>query len=176
MASIAKFDEWQYTNGNKVNTVIQVVNTFVTERSTWGYTGSGGIVTALNAVITPKFSTSKILVHWMISGETNPHDTVLRVYKNGSAAPNGTNPNDSNYWAGFAPWGYDSDVSSTPRTLCLNYVDASVGSTAATTYQISFFNANNGSGTFYLNRPVNSAGTTSYEVGTSSAIIMEIAQ
>ncbi len=176
MASIAKFDEWHNTAGNRVNTVIQVVNTFVTERSTWGYSHTSPvIVTPLNAVITPKFSNSKIVVFWQINGEMH-HDSTVQITKNGSIAPNGTNTADSNYWSGYSVLPYDPDKDTTPNVLNLQYVDNNVGTTAAVTYGIQFRYSSGTSSTFFLNRPWNSTGGDNRELGTSNAIIMEIAQ
>lgn len=176
MASIARFDEWQYTNGTKVSTVVQVVNTFVTERSTWGYSNTAPvIVTALNATITPKYINSKIVIFWVINGEVQ-HDGTIQIMKNGVIAPNGTNPNDTNYWSGYTVLPYDPDKSTTANIVNIQYVDNNVGTLSAVTYGIQFRYASATSSTFYLNRTISSTGSDNNEVGTSGAIIMEVAQ
>ena len=175
MASIARFDEWQYTNGSKVNTVIQVWNTFITERSTWGVAASGGtVITPMRVTVTPKFSTSKILIQWMLNIESQ-NDMVFRIYKNGAQATNGTNPTDSNYWTGLLSAEYDNDNNSTPSNYYIQFIDNAVGSTGSTYYDIVAFSSGGAAGTVCLNRTFG-ASQPVYEITASSAIIMEVAQ
>ena len=176
MASIARFDEWQYTNGSKVNTVIQVWNTFITERSLWGFATSGvTVITPMRVTITPKFASSKILIQWMFNMESQ-NDISIRIYKNGALAANGTNTADSNIWSGLVSGVYDTNNDSTPSNYYIQFTDATVGSTASTYYDIVVLSSSSTAGTVCLNRTFASAGSSAYEVTTSSAIAMEVAQ
>jgi hypothetical protein len=174
MASIARFDEWQYTSGARVNTVVQVVNKFVVERSSWGVTTSGVVITPLRVTITPKLINSVISIQWMMNYEA-VNNTVFRIYKNGALATNGTG-NDSNIWTGLSAASYDTDNNSTPSNNYIQFADLNVGSLASTYYDIVAFPSDSAASTFWLNRTFNNAGSSSFEGTASSAICLEIAQ
>lgn len=175
MASIAKFDVWQNTAGVSYNPVIQCVTGFVNDMSTWAApVGSSTIITSLNAVITPKYATSKIIVQWMINGECH-HDMLFRVFKNNGLAPNGQNTGNTSRWNGFVAGVYDQDQNSTPANWMVQYIE-SPATTASITYQIAVGASGATAYTFALNRTIGSAGADSYENMVSSYIIWEIAQ
>ena len=62
MVSTMRFDQWQNTAGANYNSVLQVVQTVKTDTFASTPGGTWGDIPSLTASITPKFSTSKILV------------------------------------------------------------------------------------------------------------------
>lgn len=137
---------------------------------------TGNFITDLNVTITPKYSTSKMLITYCIGFEC-VNDTIFRLFRNvgGVDTEIGRNANDGNYWAGAFHPGYDADNASTPRTNTYFYLDTA-GTTSAITYKLMIQSAGTGATTFWLNRPLNSAGAANYEVGISQVIVQEIAQ
>lgn len=142
--------------------------------ATAGSTGS--YISSLDTTITPRSSTSKILINYCLTYEV-VHDTVFRLYRSigGVDTMIGTNVNDSNYWSGIWVPGYDADNSSTPMTNTFMYLD-SPSTTSAITYKLMIQSAGTGASSFYLNRSISSAGQGSYEVGISQVFLQEIAQ
>ncbi len=142
--------------------------------ATAGSTGS--YISSLDTTITPRSSTSKILINYCLTYEV-VHDTVFRLYRSigGVDTMIGTNVNDSNYWSGIWVPGYDADNSSTPMTNTFMYLD-SPSTTSAITYKLMIQSAGTGASSFYLNRSISSAGQASYEVGISQVFLQEISQ
>lgn len=145
-------------------------------------TGTTGVeMTDLRVTITPKSASSMILCIFQCHGEGgSTHNYLYRVYKNG-AVPTGTyagfnNVAGNQYWSGIAQaLPYETDYNSTPFTQSFHYHDFP-GVTTAITYAPGIMNADNASYTWYLNRTAGSTGTTSYEVGVSYSIAVEIGQ
>ena len=146
-------------------------------RSAYGFNGDA-IISDLNISITPKYANSLLLVQWQVMYEAD-YNSVFRVYRDGglvyTSGYQGYNENDGNTWSGVAPGVYDTDTASTPQVSFIQYF-VPAGSTAATTLQLSIRSSIPASATFYLNRSVNSAGSSAYEIGVSTAVIWEIAQ
>jgi len=132
---------------------------------------TGSFITQLDTSITPKYSTSKILIQACLTFEVQ-NDTVFRLYRD--TTPIGINVNDSNYWSGTWVTNYDPDLASTPNTQTYFYMD-SPGLNVPLTYRIMIQSAGVAANTFYLNRSVNSTGQGNYEVAISQIIIQEIA-
>lgn len=133
-------------------------------------------VTDMFLAITPKYASSKILVWMDLSYETNSHQIVLRLTRNGSEI--GTNSTvTKQYWVGWKNGPYDGDSASTPTSRLMSYMD-SPNTTSTVTYQLQFIGSANNAPTFYLNRAVGGAaiGQSDYEIATSSVTLMEIAQ
>jgi hypothetical protein len=148
-------------------------------KSTYSYTTAGTtgtVITDLNASITPRRTTSKILVTYCIAYEVH-QDTIFQLYRNDGGANTkiGNNATDSNYWSGIWMPSYDVDTSSTPRQATLMYLD-SPSTTNTCTYQLMIQSAGVGAGTFYLNRAAGSAGAATYEVAISQVFLQEIGQ
>lgn len=137
---------------------------------------TGNFITDLNVTITPKYGTSKILINYCIGFEC-VNDTIFRLFRNvgGVDTEIGRNSTDGNYWSGIFHPGYDADNASTPRTNQYFYLD-NAGTTSPITYKLMIQSAGTGATTFWLNRPLNNAGTGNYEVGISQVIAQEIAQ
>jgi len=133
-------------------------------------------ITDMFLEITPKYANSKILVMFDICCETNGHDMVFRLSRNGGAiGNNGTVPLQN--WVGWKVSVYDGDQGSTPQQRFMTILD-SPNTTSPVTYQLQFVGSTTAAVTLYLNRPVAGAavGQNAYEIGTSSVMLQEIAQ
>lgn len=159
--------------GMIIQTVYKQVDT-VTTYSAGAATEA--ILDAFNLSITPKYANSKILLTYDVSWESNSHQMVFRLSRNGaSIGNNSTVP--LQYWVGWKNGPYDSDTASTPQSRCMTYMD-SPGTTSPCDYKLLAIGSNNNALTFYLNRAVNGAavGQADYEIATSSVMLQEIAQ
>jgi hypothetical protein len=142
--------------------------------------GNGVTVTDLNAAITPKFANSLILLRWMIHGELH-YDSVWTLHRDGqlitTAGATGFNNQIGNSrWSGVVATPYDiNDQSSTPFHLYIQFAVPAVN-TLPRTYAPAVRASGATAYTLYLNRPVSSAGADSFEVGISTAVVMEIPQ
>ena len=133
-------------------------------------------VTDMFLAITPKYSTSKILILMDVSFEAASHDMLFRLLRN--STPIGINSTvPLQYWVGWKNGPYDGDSASTPQSRMMSYMD-SPNTTSSVTYKLTFISSSNSAMTFYLNRAINGAavGQSSYEIATSSVTLMEIAQ
>jgi hypothetical protein len=158
---------------------VQQVYTRNDTKSQWyipGYGGGRVDITDLNTTITPRSSTSKIMITYCIGYEVQ-HDTIFKLFRviGGSYTEIGTNVNDANAWSGIWYPGYDVDSSSTPRQATLIYLD-SPATTSAITYVLAIQSSGVGATYFNLNRSISSAGQSSYENAISQAFLEEIAQ
>jgi len=124
-----------YTNlpAGSVLQVVQGVSTTLVSTTT-----STNITSGVSASITPKFSTSKILIMFSSVGYGNAAGSQLTtyIYKNGSQL-------GSNYFG--QQYGPSSGVEA---NVSFNYLD-SPATTSATTYAV-YFNNTTGVGTVYL--------------------------
>ena len=157
---------------------LQVVHKVYTGKTTYsvptaGQTGT--YIEVLDTIITPTKTSSKVRVEFNMSFEVH-HDTILRLFRviNGVTSEVVRN-NNGNYWSGFAYPGYDVDNGSTARTNHYIYID-SPNTTSAITYRLMIQSGGVGATTFYLNRPVGSAGAANYENAISQCILTEIPQ
>jgi len=130
-------------------------------------------MTATRLYITPTSASNILVMEWMVNGEIG-HDGVFVIFKNGAvvteAGYEGYNSNAAVGTAnGYAPFYYDSanDNSSTPQCWHIQYT-IPAGSTDEQYFSLSAY-----AQTFYLNRTVSQIGTTSYENGVTTGMIME---
>jgi hypothetical protein len=144
--------------------------------------GNGTTITDLNLTIVPKFSTSILLITWMINGEFSgaAWDAVFLIHKDGAlittAGFEGYNSGGgNNRWSGFVAGQYDNNVDSTMENYRIQYW-IPAGSTASQTFAPAVRSTNTTARNFLLNRTVGSAGQDNYEVAISTGTIMEIAQ
>jgi len=153
--------------------IIQTQTLFVDAVTTYSATGSGGEseLTSFASSFTPKFSTSKVLVGWGLSGEHSSENYTFHIKRNGTKV--GTNSTSSDYWSGWMPDFYDSNSGSTMQHRYMAYVD-SPATTSAITYTFFFRSSGASSITFYQNRTTSTAGVNQ-ELATSYLIIQEIA-
>jgi len=162
--------------------VIQVINTTIVTPTAVSVPGSYTTYTdipSLNATITPKTTTSKILimVKWFgeYSAQAGIYNSVYNIKRNGTVisvpagSPNTTNP------CGItaASISYEAvDTSSTAEVAAFDFYD-SPNSIATLTYQVCI--TTDTAYTLYTNRVV-TAAAGGYEYGTSMITLMEIAQ
>ena len=165
------------TNGsgrifNVDGTVVQTVSLRYDTKSSWSYPAgpTNVIVSDLNITITPKYATSKILLTYMLSYETQ-YNSVFRLGRNGTEFLR--NSTDGNRWSGFANPGYEPDTASTPMTNTFMYMDY-FPTLSSITYNLIVSSSDSGNGILYMNRAYSSAGANDYEVGISYVIAQEI--
>lgn len=161
--------------------VIQVVNTFYKTPASLSIPGSYNTYTnvpGISASITPKNANSKIYMTIRWFGEFAPTsmtwEAMFSVTRNGTVIGQ-PDPNGSNtlgiHMAALSYWAA-GDADSTPETCFFDYYD-SPATTSALTYQLCI--ASYTGGTMYVNRCVNATTSGSYERGTSSITLFEIA-
>ena len=128
------------------------------------------------ATITPKRTTSRILVQVRWFGELSPQtanwDTMFGLKRNGTAV--GVNPNTAGAATGISMAAigyYASDANSTPEMMFFDFYDTP-NTTSALTYQV-YANCT-GTPTIFTNRTV-TASTAGYEYGSSTITLWEIA-
>lgn len=136
-------------------------------------------IPSLNAIITPKSTSSLIYitVNWFgeLSPQTSNWNTVFNLKRNGTVisipagSPSTTNPSGISMAAISY---YANDASSTPEVAAFQYIDTPA-SVSALTYQVSVVGGE--ASTLYTNRTVN-APTGNHEYGSSFITLMEIAQ
>jgi hypothetical protein len=151
-------------------TVLQVVSAALT--STFTTSSISYVdVTGLTVSITPKFSTSKILVMYTAQTASDPAlaGTFLRLARNSTAIfvgdAAGSRSQDTNSGAPANIYGF--------YLGCGQYLD-SPATTSATTYKVQI--RNNGGATSYINRSVGDRDTANFDPRLASSItVMEIA-
>lgn len=134
-------------------------------------------IAAMTFSITPKYSTSKILLTYDMTFEASSGSQyIFRLTRNGSQIGNNAAVPAAN-WVGWKIPLYDPDDSSTPTSQVMTYLD-SPASTSAVEYKLQVFGSNGNAVTFRLNRAYAGAdvGQANYEIGTSSIMLQEIAQ
>lgn len=168
-----------YQPGAIVQTVWARTDTLTTYSS--NSSGNGTAIAAINLSITPRFSTSILLVTWMINGEFSgaAWDNVFVIQKDGAiittSGYQGYNSlGGNNRWSGFVGGAYDNNAASTPENYRIQYWIPAL-TTSSQTFSAAVRSASGSSYTFYLNRPVSSVGD-SYEVMISTGMIQEVAQ
>jgi hypothetical protein len=164
------------------DTLTQVIHKRVDTKVTYaipgyvaGTTANGVFIAALDTTITPKFSTSKVLVNMCISFEVH-NDTIFRLYRvvGGVSTEIGTNSTDANRWSGIWHTGFDGDNNSTPTTNTYFFYDTP-NTANAVTYRLMCQSSGVAATTFFLNRTVNSAGSATLgEVAISQVLLQEI--
>ncbi len=138
--------------------------------------GNGTLISALNLSITPRFTNSMILCHWMINGEIH-HDNTFLIFKNGDLASDGYNLQAGNLQgSGYATAAYDPDNNSTPSNYNIIYAGFP-GGIGLVTYGVGIRSSSGTAFTFALNRSTGSVGPAAqYENSVSVGIIQEITQ
>jgi hypothetical protein len=161
--------------------VIQVVNVDYVTRTSQGVVVNTLLnISGLEATITPKSNTSKIIIQARWFGEFSVSDltwnSIFGVSRNGTQIGRQPDPGAtvSSGITSAALSYFLSDGNSTPETMSL-FISDSPNSTSALTYRITF--AASAAGTIFTNRVVGWANQASgFELGTSSIMLMEIAQ
>jgi hypothetical protein len=161
--------------------VIQVVNVDNVTRTSQGVVVNTLLnISGLEATITPKRNTSKIVIQARWFGEFSVSDTTWNsnfgVSRNGTQIGIQPDPGAtvSSGITSAALSYFAADGNSTPETMSL-FISDSPNSTSALTYRITFQSSQ--AGTIFTNRTVGWANQASgFELGTSSIMLMEVAQ
>jgi hypothetical protein len=161
--------------------VIQVVNVENVTRTSQGVSGSTLLdISGLEATITPKRNTSKIIIQARWFGEFSvvdmQYNSVFGVSRNGTQIGRQPDPGATIISGITSPAiSYDQpDGNSTPESMSF-FLSDSPNSTSALTYRITYLSAI--AGTIFTNRTVGWANQASlYELGTSGLMLMEVAQ
>jgi hypothetical protein len=145
-------------------------------------TGNGVPITDLNLNITPKFSSSLLMMQWMVNCEmsVSAWDVVFLIHKNSQLI---TDPGYEGYnvlggnnrWSGIAAGMYDNNSDSTMGNYFLQYAIPAFD-TNSQTFSLAARSSNATAKNLLLNRTVASTGADAYEVSISTGVIMEIAQ
>lgn len=160
--------------------IIQVVNTYINTPQSQSVSGSFATyndIANLTATITPKSVNSKIYITVRWFGEFGSTDQVYNsmygLKRNGTVIGLGSVANLYGIHTGALTYTY-TDADSTPETCFFDYYDTPA-SISALTYQV--YICVQTAQTLYTNRVVNasSASSPSYERGTSSISLFEIA-
>lgn len=130
----------------------------------------------MNLSITPRSSSSKILVIVNADLGNSSNDAAFRILRNGSPIATGNPPGTGNQLAsGVTGMLYASDTNHSRRVVTVNYLD-SPNSGSAITYDVQF---NSEGGTMFLNRaPAGSYQNGTYmfaAIGASTITLMEVA-
>jgi hypothetical protein len=128
-------------------------------------------ISGLVASITPKFSTSKILILADITAgqANNSYNAFFRTTRNGSVIGVGSYGS----YSGTSTTAFRSSDGGEIGTASINYLD-SPATTSSVTYQIQICNAGGSSYPSYVNRPAN--GNTGWEQsGASTITLLEVA-
>lgn len=170
--------------GNTFNVpglIVQTVYSRTDAKTTYSSnpTGDGTTITDMNIAITPKYSTSLLLISWMISGEVH-HDNVFLAHQGGvlitTAGYQGYNNVSGNVrWSGLTQGFYDADDSTTPAAWFIQYA-VPAANTTVRTYAPAVRSSSSATYTFALNRTISSAGASGNETGISTGMILELAQ
>lgn len=164
------------TGSPQSGSVLQVVSTFYNAQISQSSTGTWSNIAGLTASITPKFSTSKILVMVSVgkvgqSGGTQT--TSFRLTRGGSGIGVGS-PSGSQVAASFSniQWVNDSNHA---QGTSYQYLDSPT-TTSSTSYSVDWYPQTGN--TAYLNRNAGGGtGSETYNAAAGSSItLMEIAQ
>lgn len=171
MSSIIRADRWQNSNGVAYNSVLQVVSTTKTDTFTTT-SATYADVTGLSVTITPRFSTSRILLVASITATADSttqgfaqfvrDSTAIGIGDAGGSRVRSTFPI---YIQGNAFNVYSSNAS---------FFD-SPATTSATTYKIQVRREST-SGTIFINRSPNDSDSAAGGRFISTITVMEIAQ
>ena len=176
MASKLRVDSILPVDGAPTNGgggIIQIVHTN-TSTHTYNNNTSYADISGVTATITPKFTSSKILIQCSLAvGKENNHSFLGRVVRNGSAisgsggvAESGHSSQEDGTW-----WLVRTTLHSA-NPLMVSYLD-SPSSTSALTYKAQG-KTSNSSQYYAINRTVNSSDQLYASPGFSSITLMEV--
>lgn len=142
--------------------------------------GNGTTISALSIPITPKYSSSLLLMEWFMSFEMQ-HDNVILIHQNDAlittSGYEGYNSYNGNQrWSGFCPVQYDGDEDSTPQQVYICYA-VPAGDTSYRRYAPAVRTSDgNDFRPFYLNRTFSADPQNNREMQVSYGTVMEIRQ
>ena len=167
-------------------TVVQCQNVYVTERSSQSIAqnqtaSSATNITGMTLNVTPKFANSKMIIQARWCGEFSSvasagWNNLFVIQRDNTPVSIGTR--DGNRTVGHMPafmGYYAADNSSTLESCMWDTVDFP-NTTSQVTYTAAIYSGWATSYTLYNNRNVNDSTGASYEHGTSSIVVWEIAQ
>ena len=152
--------------------IIQIVQTVVTAATFTHNSETPTLITGMAASITPKFTTSKILVSMDVSTTVSAanYPTMFFIYKDGSVVSGARgDAGESNQLRAFKAVRHSGD--NVQQTTSGMYLD-SPSTTSAITYQI--YVAQESGSTVYLNKTTSNANVTYHPRLTSSITLMEV--
>ena len=189
MAATLGCDTIEHTNGTEAATImtdgtfypaghiIQVVSTTKTDAftATTGTPASPIDVTGFSLNITPKSTSSKILVRASLNygGNLNVYGAFYFLRDGTHLVRSTAVTGSSQTKAAIAVHGDNSNFQYGLQSAQFEYLD-SPASTSQLTYKMQM-SSHNGSTTFYLNRPHDTANSAYLHGGTSTFTLMEIA-
>ena len=152
-----------------VGTILQVVSTTLTTTFSSSTTGAYTDITGLSVSITPKFSSSKILVAFngMFSGTVAVSGYNIQIVR--GSTPVGVGTSTGSRTASTAS-GYVAEAN-LPTCSSGSVLDIPA-TTSATTYKIQYYL---GAGTFYCNRGQADADSAGIPRSVSTITVMEVA-
>lgn len=160
--------------------IIQTVYVRTDTRTTYtsSPSGNGTIVTDLNLTISPKLSTSRLIMQWMINGELHQDNTFV-IHKNSSlitdTGATGYNSSVGNIRSsGYTSAFYDQNEDSTPSNWFIQYSIIS-GATSSMTFAPAVKSSSTGTYTFAINRTISASTGDAYESMVSTGVLWEVA-
>jgi hypothetical protein len=160
-------------------TTVQLVHRHVYDYHT--VNSNNGLITPMNTSITPKFSSSKILVQMMVNGE-GQQDATFRILRYIDGSSTGVHmPPDTvqtpAHTDGIAPVTYDADNNSTMGSVHIMFVDTP-NTTGIVEYKLYYKRRDSSSVDRFSLNQVHADATASYTGGehsSSSVVLQEIA-
>jgi len=158
--------------------ILQVVDTYYTTPVSQSVTGGAvNNITGLEAIITPTTNSSRILIFVRWFGEHGTYsanwDGMFGITRNGTAIGLPVQLGSNLLGITSSVLSHNAaDQDSTPESVFYNYLDSPI-TTSSCIYRAYFTPQT--TETLYTNRTVNALTAVSYERGTSSIILMEIA-
>ena len=161
--------------------IIQVVQVVKSDAEELTSTNTEQLITGMEATITPKFNTSKILVqivlHASVAGSYAGHYAVLKRGSTSICIGDTGNAGQSRVTLSLQTPNHHSDGSNSqygPGQSCINFLD-SPATTSAVTYGLYHRDASGGSNTntLYINRGSGN-NQTYYNRTASTIILMEV--
>ena len=153
--------------------IIQIVHAN-TSTHTYNNNTSYADISGVTATITPKFTSSKILIQCSLAvSKTDNHSFLGRIVRNGSAISGSGGVAESGHSSQEdGTWWLVRTTAHSANPLMVNYLD-SPSSTSAVTYKAQGKTSN--SGQYYaINRTVNSEDNIYASPGFSSITLMEV--
>jgi hypothetical protein len=176
MTSILRANVWENTDGIRYSTIVQVVQTVKTNAFATSVGAVWGDIPGLSVSITPRFSTSRILVLLDVKfvGDTDASVSRIRlvrdstpIYLGDAVGSRSQSSGPQNYTTSAGSGGYNVLASGGV------FVDSPT-TTSPLIYKIQIGGDNNGS-LLFVNRTESDRDTAYYDTRTASSItVMEI--
>mgnify|MGYP003111861578 CR=1 FL=1 len=160
--------------------ILQVVQNHVTGTSSQSLSQNAVTnITNLNVSITPKASTSDMLIYVMWHGELadTPHNTVFGLKRNTTAIGNAASSGNRSTGIGNINIGYggDDDASTIDSAKYQFFDTGRPSGTSQITYHATIVNRHSGGITLVNGRTVSNANSPGYELCPCSITIFEVA-